>query len=258
MTVRTCATCKHASAISVRDWPTSTSFMGLPTGSGPVSRQDFRCQSCGARFTLRGAAMVRAVLGPMVFLPFVPIGALVGLGGLTQLSNEPAYGIGLASFGGVLAGLAGLATAHFIGPLYQQLRNPVAPDAPMPVLRFNDVPPMRRCSCGRAAPVTRIVAETTNHIPTGTDSTHTCGCGKQFVVSDLWGLVFMLMAMAVVTFLALFCVDAALEDDASWGTIAFAAFLVLVSVGGTAAWVHGVAKRYWLHPLVPSTAPAAS
>jgi len=251
MTVRTCASCKHDTAVSVRDWPSQTSFMGLSSGSGPVGRQDFRCQSCGARFTVRGAAVLRALAGPLVFLPFVGIGGMLLLGGLTSAASEPAYGLGLAAFGGLLAALSVLACMHLVGPLVQTWRNPVAPDAPVPPRRFDDTPPMRRCACGKPAPVTKIVAESTNHIPTGTESTHTCECGREFAVNDVWGLVFMSMVVAIVTVVALFCSDSLFENDATWGAFVLAGGLALLSLGGMIAWVHQVASRFWLHPLVP-------
>lgn len=218
--------------VAVRAWRASRMFGLVSTGAS--GRVDLRCQGCGAAITFMPAPAVRAVVGGGIFAQLGALGLLLLLAGVAVLGETPALGLGLAATGACLAGLAGLAIAHFVRPWWNERRHPVVPGAARPPLRFDAVEPLRRCGCGAAAPATEVVAHSTNFVPTGTDTTHTCpACQARFTVSDDWGIAFNGLVAAVFVPLAAVAVEypPGSADGWDWGDAALVLGLVALAFG---------------------------
>lgn len=249
--VRRCAGCGEVSVVAVREWGTRR-FFGL-VDTDRISRTDYRCQHCGRGFRLLPAALLRLIVGGFLSLQFLAIGALILLAGLSVLVGSPAYGTALASFGGVMCALSLLALQYSSSSWWAARRNPVVPGSGAPaVLRYTEVEPPRRCTCGAPAPLTGMVAHTTNGVPTGTVFTHTCGaCGATFDVDDAWGLVFSSLAAAFLAPIAALFFDRWLDDGQTQSLVGggiLGAFAALAAFW--AGW--GAVKRWVRHPLVPA------
>lgn len=248
--VRRCARCDAPSVVVVRDWGTRR-FFGLVDGKR-TSRLDLRCQSCGAAFSLQPAPLVRVLLGTLIFGQFLLIGLFLVVSGLAVVLSSPALATGLLMGGGLLSALSVLGVVHFGRPWWHQRRNPVVPDASPPLVRFTEAEPLRRCSCGAACPATAVVAHTTNFVPTGTETTHRCpSCGKEFTVSDAWGLVFNALAACFLTPLEVLVIvhppgSKPLTDP---GNLGLAVVLGLFTLGAWALLGFGVVAKL-RHPVV--------
>jgi len=165
--VRQCARCGAPAMVTTAAW--SHAHFGMNTGA--VTR-DCRCQACGARVTLRARARLTGfAIAGVLLLP-----TCIGL---------PILGVTWWWW-------------------QQEARNPVVPDAPQPVRRFRDGPPLRRCgSCRELAAAKTVTRNRTNGLPTGTEYGYVCGgCGARFTVESPWGHAFSAMAGAVVTAIA--------------------------------------------------------
>src|SRR5262245_23364935 len=107
--VRRCRHCSQPSVVLVSDW--KETMWGASTGS---STRDYRCQECGARFTIhpRSKQIALIVVG-VVLLP-----AVVG--------------------------------AAFLALAWHRSRasvlNPIVPGAPRPQMRYRSGPPLRMCA----------------------------------------------------------------------------------------------------------------
>ncbi len=150
--VRRCRRCEASAVVLVSDW--KHSVFGAATGS---STRDYRCQACGARFTIH------------------PRGKLIGLW-IAGVLTLPIF------IGVVLLAIA-----------WRRSRadgaNPVVPDAPVPQIRYRDGPPLRTCaSCGGTAAAAKITRRTHNGVPTGTEYVYECSqCKRGFTIESLWG-----------------------------------------------------------------------
>ncbi len=248
--VRRCARCGEPSVVVVRDWGTRV-FFGLVDGQRS-SRQDWRCQGCGAAFSLQPAALVRALLGTMLFSQLLILGGmLVGLG-FVGLLESPAMGVFLLMLGGVLMALSVLGLVHFVSPWWHARRNPILPDAPAPLVRFTEAEPLRRCTRGAASPATAVVAHSTNYIPTGTETTHTCpSCRREFTVNSPGGLVFDSFAASLLTPLAVLVIvhPPGNKPIPDLGNLGLAVFLGLFALGAWGMLVSGVVAKL-RHPVV--------
>ena len=162
--VRTCPGCQQASVVLVSNWR-HTSF-GASTGQ---STRDYRCQSCGAKYTIHAKANI---WGYWI------------VGGLLTLTT-------------CVMGLPFLFLAWRRSSMEERL--PVFPGAPMPALRYRAGPPLRACgSCGTGtASAISIVRSTHNGIPTGTEYTYRCSaCAKEFVLESPLGQILTLVGAA--------------------------------------------------------------
>ena len=160
--VRQCAACSQPAAVCIRDWQHTR--WGMQSGS---STRDSCCQACGHRFTL---------------VPKLYIGVWGFLAVLLSLAVVPFF-----LFGGWALYRA-----------WPWFRNPEVPGAPMPVIRFRAVEPLRTCAaCGGAAACRNVTRRSVNLIPTGTEYRYACTrCNKEFSLSNLYGTVFDLCGAA--------------------------------------------------------------
>lgn len=230
--VRRCAACGEPAMVAVRVWGTRR-MLGL-VSTGETSRVDLRCQACGAAVTFMPAPRVRAVVGSLIFGQLGAIGLFVMLGGVASVGETPALGLGLLATGGCLAAVSALAVRTFVRPWWSERSNPVVPGAPRPVVRYDAAEPARRCGCGEVAPVTEVIAHSTNFVPTGTDTTHACpACGARFTVSDDWGIAFNALVAAVFVPLAALAVEypPGSADGWDWGDGLLVAGLVAAALG---------------------------
>ena len=161
--VRRCAKCGQTSVVKVFEWNHTT--YGASTGQ---STRDYRCQSCGAKFSIYPKANV--------------IGLFIA-GVLTLMACIP--------------GLVILPIAFVRWK--RDSWNPLVPGAPLPPMQYRDGPPRRRCGlCQGEAILKRVTRSTHNGIPTGTEYEYACApCNKAFVIESLWGHLFTSFAAAV-------------------------------------------------------------
>ncbi len=157
--VRKCAQCGDAAVVLVFEW--IHSYAGVDVAS---STRDYRCQNCGAKFSLH----------PKVgSWTFIVLGLLMGFA---------IFPLGFTLFGWLR--------------LRRDAANPVVPGAPRPQLRFKDGPPRRRCNtCGDPVALTKVTRNTSKGIPTGTEYEYVCNaCKKKFTIESVWGHCFSAMA----------------------------------------------------------------
>lgn len=133
------------------------------------SQREYCCQSCGRRFTVppKSTSISLILIGGCMFVAVLPLAAVVW--GVRQLRWERRY--------------------------------PLVPGAPLPLKRFDDGPPVRRCAgCGSTCGASASVGNARG-LPTGTRYDYACGgCGRTFVVesagghawSFLWAVIFAL------------------------------------------------------------------
>lgn len=232
--------------VPVRHWGTSTLFGLVSTNT--VSRTDYRCQGCGAAFRVLPWHAVRSVAGGVIFLQLAALFGFLLCSGLLVLLSSPWLGLGLG-FGGLVGTVVSLLGLHWsLSSSWYVWRNPVVPGAAAPQRRYGEVDRSRRCTCGGIAPVQRVVANTTNGVPTGTDSFHACStCGTAFKVEDTWGLVFTSILGTVLFPIALLLIPGAIDDPEPF-SIGMAAVLGLAGLACYAMTLSGIRAR-WLHPL---------
>lgn len=166
--VRRCAKCGQTAVTLVFEW--SHSYFGARTGS---TTRDYRCQACGAKFSLYprpnliGLAIAGVVLLPACLMGVIPL----WMAWSRWKADE---------------------------------RNPVVPYAPMPGIRYRGGPPLRRCgACTGIAAAVKITRSTHTGIPTGTEYVYRCSqCGRGFATESLWGHLFTAFAATVVLAIA--------------------------------------------------------
>lgn len=163
--VRQCPKCNQPAVVLAFEW--KHTVWGGATGS--VTR-DFRCQNCGAKFTLR------------------PRGYNIGLwvaGVLLTLTT-------------LVLGLPFLYVAWRRGRIAKQMV--VVPGAPLPPMRYRGGPPVRTCAaCGGYAVAFNITRRVHNGIPSGTEYEYRCmGCQAEFMVESVGGMLSSLFAAVVI------------------------------------------------------------
>jgi len=154
--------------------------------------------------------------------------------------NELMGGLVMTTIGG---GLSAWALREFAGPW----RHAVVPDVAVPTIQYRNTEPLRMCTCGEMAVCTKVVENTQNGLPTGTEMDYQCtSCSKTFVIENVLGMVlsggvglgFLLGGLAVL---------AAGVDD--WQGAACVGFVVLLGLLSTAAAAMRLYDRYH-HPVV--------
>lgn len=148
--------------VLVSNWQHTT--FGASTG---VATRDYRCQSCGAKFTIHPKAHVIGLwIAGVILLP-------------------------------TCIGLPVLWLAWRRGGMEERL--PVFPGAPMPQMRYRAGPPLRSCrACQGTASAIGIVRSTHNGIPTGTEYTYRCeACARQFVIESPLGQILSVLGAAM-------------------------------------------------------------
>ncbi len=182
--VRHCPSCGAPAAVSVRDWPIQHTFMGvIPGGSGGIAYQDFCCQDCA--YVWRPRTTLRSW-----FMPLMAgiLGAPLALLGVIGLADGDVYAlILLLVFGG-----GGGALLYFGGlrHLITAWRGSIAVGAQPPAVRYTNPEPARRCRCGKPAACIKVVENSTNGIPSGTDRTYQCpSCGHTFEIESPLGIL---------------------------------------------------------------------
>ena len=147
--VRRCASCSEPAVVLAFEW--KQTFNGVSTGS---SIRDYRCQNCGARFSLypKAGSITFIVIGLLLVVTF-PMAVL----GWLRLRRDG--------------------------------RNPVVPGAPRPQMRFPTGPPARKCAaCDNPVSLTRVTRSRHNGIPMGTEYEYACApCQKSRVIESVWG-----------------------------------------------------------------------
>jgi DNA-directed RNA polymerase subunit RPC12/RpoP len=161
--VRRCAKCQQTAVVLVFEW--KHSYNGVESGT---STRDYRCQACGARFSLypRVSSITFIVIGLVMSCAIFPLGFTL-LGWLR---------------------------------LRRDGQNPVVPDAPRPAMKYRDGPPVRRCGrCREEATLASVTRHKHNGVPTGTEYEYLCAkCNKPFVVESLWGHCFAVLSGSVI------------------------------------------------------------
>lgn len=150
--VRKCKRCGRAAVTLVSSW--QHTMWGASTGT---STRDYRCQACGARFTIHpGTKQLGLWIAGVLLLP-----ALVGVVPLVMAWRRSRV----------------------------DRDNPIVPDAPAPQIRYRDGPPLRTCGkCGGTAAAAKITRRSHNGLPSGIEYEYVCSqCKKEFVVESLWG-----------------------------------------------------------------------
>ena len=147
--VRRCEACGDAAVLEVQTW--EHSFMGESTGE---TTRDFRCQSCGAGFSLRSSRW-ELVVWALLLLP-VGVGAVLLLVAWRRSRKS--------------------------------LRNPVVPGASLPPVRYRELGPVRRCrSCSAPCTAIGITRTAYNGIPMGSEVRYRCSsCQTEFTIDSLW------------------------------------------------------------------------
>jgi DNA-directed RNA polymerase subunit RPC12/RpoP len=162
--VRECAQCHAPAVVLVHEWKRTVN--GLSTNS---STRDYRCQNCGAKFSLHRKVQTWT---------FIIMGLIMA----------PAlFPLGFTWFGW--------------RRLQRDKKNPVMPAGhPRPPMKFRVGPPARKCgSCGAPVILGKVTRNSTNGVPTGTEYEYACaGCRKQFVIESVWGHVFSSLTAAFV------------------------------------------------------------
>ena len=179
--VRRCSRCSQAAVTLVSDW--KHQVWGGATGA---STRDYRCQACGAKFTIH------------------PRHKLIGL---------------------TIAGVLLLPALVGAVPLFMAWRrsridgkNPIVPGEPLPPIRYRDGPPLRECICGGSAVAARITRRTHNGVPTGVEIEYECGqCQKGFTIESAWGQALSLIGGALLLGFALLAYSVAESSLARWG-----------------------------------------
>jgi hypothetical protein len=204
--VRRCEKCQEPAVVLISEW--KHTYWGAETQQ---ATRDFRCQSCGTRFSLPP---------PLQSWVFIVMGLIM------------ACGIGPLMF-------------TYIG--WRQLRrekiNPVVPNAPLPPMRYRVGPPQRACrGCSQAVTLTHVTRHRINGLPAGTEFKFACShCKKTFVIDSVWrqclnGLMAALVAAIGAAFLLV-------ADTPGWryGGSGFAALIACVLIAQTAL---GINNRF--------------
>jgi DNA-directed RNA polymerase subunit RPC12/RpoP len=188
--VRRCAKCSAEAVVLVFEWKHSHS--GFETGQ---STRDYRCQACGARFSIQPKlnAIAKIVVGGLLSCAIFPL-AFVAVG---------------------------------VWQLLQDKRNPVVPGAPRPVMKYRDGPPARQCaSCTQTVTLKSVTRRTSRGLPMGTEYEYECAhCGRAFTLESPWGHLMMVLAGLLVFAISYAFLTQAESAGWRWGGSGVAALL---------------------------------
>lgn len=243
--VRLCSACHEPAAVrthTVRH-VVEMSVNFLPATSA-TTRQQFRCQHCGAAFELRPPSEANTQMFMAAFFMMVMLGVAFAAGrNLTLTPNV--IGVLCAVFGpfelafGVWFVVAARRKSSWA-------RHPVVAGAPMPPMRFPaplQQSPRRCARCGASAKLKSLVRHRTQGIPMGTEWSYSCeSCNHCFKLASPWRsmkpeLIVILILGAAVTHMFV--------HDSSWLLGFLGAAIALMIYGAFVA--RGLANR---HPLV--------
>jgi hypothetical protein len=197
--VRRCARCARAAVLCVKAWAGGVSFLGMDAGpTGTIERRDYRCQECGAAFTLLdpGQRRLTGVLGLLLF-GMLGLAALT-IGGAGWIQGDPAAPT-VVVVGAVLGALAGAIAAWMFAPYRIDRRNPRMPGAPVPAMRFGaDEPAARACRCGAPAVCAGITEFQSRGVSQGRRVRFRCtACKREFDIESAGSLAGMALATLV-------------------------------------------------------------
>lgn len=161
--VRQCAQCKECSVVVVFTWN---------AGNPHTEIRDYRCQNCGARFSIHPKVQTWT---------YIIIGIVLGWA---------VFPLGFTIFGW--------------WRLRRNTQNPIAPFAPRPVMKYRDGPPRRRCgTCGQPVNLTRVTRRSSRGMPTGTEYEYVCvPCNQPFVIESVWGHCVSFLSAGLVAVIA--------------------------------------------------------
>ncbi len=194
--VRRCHACGQPKVLLEANWRHTN--WGMETSE---STREYRCQGCGARFTIHSRMRQIAlwVVGALFVCP---------------------SGIGL----GILA------LAWWRGQ--QDARNPVVPGAAVPEIRYRMGAPLRRCAqCAGTCVATHVTAHRTNGIPMGVEMRYQCRrCGHAFTVESVWGTSSSGCSALLILAIGAACAGAGESAAMRWGggglALVFGLFMV--------------------------------
>jgi len=238
--VRRCARCGRPAMVCVREFG-AMYFFGV-VRRGPSGIRDFVCQQCGRAVTLHPI--------PWLTLPLAVMGVPLALIGFALACSGVFTEEALVAlvFGGILAAFGSVLVGAFTWPIGMLFRYPVVDGVPVPVIRYDEVNPPRRCRCGGEARCVTVTAHRTNFVYSGTGYGYACPtCGHEFQVDSPLLVLFHTVAFAIlVGFGALCATKGAQGDKAAW---AFAALLFLFGVFAAVLAIARVSNGR-RHPLV--------
>ena len=217
--------------------------MGISTGvSGGIAARDFACQACGATFRPRtriqqwATVFIGLMIGGFVLLlAFMAVVEPITDGLVGYLFALPWLLVG--------GPLTYWALREFAGPW----RHPVRPHAEVPEVRYRNTEPLRMCTCGEIAMCVKIVENTHNGLPTGTDMDYRCTvCDKTFHIEDVLGMSLSGGVGGAFLVLGLGMLSAGFDD---WQDAACVGAILLLGAVVSAAPVFRLYDRY-LHPVV--------
>jgi DNA-directed RNA polymerase subunit RPC12/RpoP len=209
--VRRCSRCQQPAVTLVSDW--KHSVWGGATGT---STRDYRCQACGAKFTIHpGMNSIALVVAGVLMLPIF-IGIVPLLMAWRRSKTDA--------------------------------KNPIVPGEPLPQIRYRDGPPLRECHCGGTAVAAKITRRRHNGVPVGIEIEYACGqCQKGFTIESAWGQALSLFFSLMLFGLALFAYSMAETPLGRWG---WAVGLSLAGLLLAAQFVNRLRNRF-AHPAKP-------
>lgn len=161
--VRRCQQCTQPAVVMVFEW--KHTYNGIASGT---STRDYRCQHCGARFSIH----------PKVAnWTFIIMGLVLAWG---------VFPLGFTVFGW--------------WRLRKDTVNPIVPGAARPVMKYRDGPPRRKCSaCNNSVALTKVTRRTSRGLPSGTEYEYACQpCQKAFVIESVWGHCVSIMGAGLI------------------------------------------------------------
>jgi len=193
--VRQCEHCREPAVIQVTRWEHSLG----DEKTGETTR-DFRCQACGACFSLRDSSAYLIIFG----LLLLPVGAGVLLLIVAWRRSKKAA------------------------------RNPVVSGAYPPAVRFHEGPPVRRCGgCSGSAAVVSTKRTSYNGIPTGAEHDYRCSsCGRSFTLESWWRGALELPVAVLIGLMAW----RAQDEGGAWLYVTLGVFAVAMFFVGRSSW----------------------
>lgn len=174
--VRRCPRCAAPAAVAL---PEEIDALGHSFDAGASPAVAWRCQACGYTEIFAPLSPSSHAVAPLAVLFLLPPGVLL----LAQSAGSGDWrvlGLGL-----LFVGTAGWAVATVRAPHLQQRRMPIVPDAAAPAIRFSEIVPRRRCTCGGEARPARTRVHRWVGLYAGSATTYQClGCGRQLDVPD--------------------------------------------------------------------------
>ncbi len=185
--IRLCHRCQSPAAVCVREWEPAGFFGRVIAGQHP--RHDFVCQECGASFSVepwKQRLLVGGLWGSQAFI----VGGLLLIVGLANALETPGLGLGVAGVGAILAIAAAVYLYWAVRPAWVDRTRPVVAHARPIQIRYTQVEPVRRCTCGKAVDCVGVTTRRSNILPAGTQHHYACKhCGESFRIASPWRLL---------------------------------------------------------------------